>query len=106
MFGGDQLQRSWPFLAIAGVVAIFLGAGVYIFETMPPRNVVMATGTVGGANYELGIRYREILSQSGVKIQLLPTTGGLENLARLRKSGREVGFIQVGSDADDDAAHV
>jgi TRAP transporter TAXI family solute receptor len=106
MFGGDQLHRSWLFLAIAGVVAIFIGAGVYIFETMPPRDVVMATGAVGGANYELGIRYREILSQSGVKLQLLPTTGGLENLARLRKAGVDVGFIQGGTTAVDDAADV
>jgi TRAP-type uncharacterized transport system substrate-binding protein len=73
---------------------------------MPPRDVVMATGAVGGANYELGIRYREILSQSGVKLQLLPTTGGLENLARLRKAGVDVGFIQGGTTAVDDAADV
>lgn len=106
MFREDQLQKSWLFLAIAGVVAIFLGAGVYIFNTMPPRNVVMATGAVGGANYELGIRYREILSQSGVKLQLLPTTGGLENLARLRKATVDVGFIQGGTTAVDDSADV
>src|SRR5258708_17858129 len=102
MFGGDQLQRSWPFLAIAGVVAIFLGAGVYIFETMPPRNVVMATGAVGGANYERGIRYREILSQSGVKLQLLPTTGSLANSARPRQAGAAAAILQGGTTALDD----
>jgi TRAP-type uncharacterized transport system substrate-binding protein len=98
MIGSDRLQRFWPFLTVAGVVAIFLGAGVYIVETLPPRTVVMATGAEGGANHEMGIRYREILAQSGVKLQLLPTTGGLENLARLRdpKSGVSVGFIQSG----------
>jgi TRAP-type uncharacterized transport system substrate-binding protein len=60
---------------------------------------VMATGAEGGANHELGIRYRDILAQSGVKLQLLPTAGGLENLARLRdpKSGVGVGFIQGGT---------
>jgi TRAP-type uncharacterized transport system substrate-binding protein len=47
----------------------------------------------------LGIRYREILAQSGVKVDLLPTTGGLENLARLRdpRSGVGVGFVQGGT---------
>ena len=59
----------------------------------------MATGAEGGANHELGIRYRNILAQSGVKLQLLPTAGGLENLARLRdpKSEVGVGFIQGGT---------
>ncbi len=106
MFSGDQLQRSWLFLSIAGVVAIFLGASVYIFETMPPRSVVMATGAEGGANYELGVRYRQILSQSGVKLEFVPTTGGLENLALLRKAKVDVGFIQGGTTGVDDAADV
>jgi TRAP-type uncharacterized transport system substrate-binding protein len=94
----DYLQRYWRYITIAGMIVILLGAGVFIIETLPPRTVIMATGAEGGANYELGVRYREILAQSGVKLQLLPTTGSLENLARLRdpKSGVGVGFIQAG----------
>jgi len=59
----------------------------------------MATGAEGGANYELGIRYREILAREGVELQLQPTTGSLENLRRLRdpKSGVSVGFTQGGT---------
>ena len=66
-----------------------LAAGVFIVETMPPRTVVMATGAEGGANYQMGLRYRDILAQSGVKLRLVPTSGGLENLALLKdpKSG-------------------
>jgi TRAP-type uncharacterized transport system substrate-binding protein len=58
----------------------------------------MATGAEGGAYHETGIRYREILAQAGVELQLLPTTGAIENLARLRdpRSGVSVGFIQGG----------
>ena len=99
MITKDYIQRSWLRLATAGLVAVFIGAGVFIWETLPPRTIVMATGAKGGANHELGIRYRDILAQSGVKLQLLPTAGGLENLARLRdpKSGVDVGFIQSGT---------
>ena len=98
MLGREHFQKYWLFAA-AGAVAIFLAAGIYIFETLPPRTIVMATGAEGGANHELGIRYRDILAQSGVKVQLLPTSGGLENLARLRdpRSGVGVGFIQAGT---------
>jgi TRAP-type uncharacterized transport system substrate-binding protein len=99
MIGSDHLQRFWPFLTVVGLVAIFLAAGIYIVGTLPPRTIVMATGAEGGANHELGIRYRDILAQSGVKVQLLPTTGGLENLARLSdpRSGVGVGFVQGGT---------
>jgi len=95
----DHLQRFWPYFAIAGIVAILLGASFFIVETLPPRKVVMATGAEGGAYHELGIRYREILAQAGVELQLLPTIGALDNLTRLRdpRSGVSVGFIQGGT---------
>jgi len=99
MFATNYLQRFWRWFTFAAVGAILLGAGVMVFETLPPRTVVMATGAEGGANYELGIRYREILAKSGVKLQLLPTTGSMENLAQLRdpRSGVDVGFVQGGT---------
>ena len=99
MTAKDHLQRFWLYFAIAGAIVIFFAASVYIVETLPPRTVVMATGAEGGANHELGIRYRDILAKAGVKLQLLPTAGSLENLARLRdpRSGVSVGFIQGGT---------
>jgi TRAP-type uncharacterized transport system substrate-binding protein len=94
-----RLFGVWTYFTIAVVFASVFGASVFIIETLPPRTIVMATGAEGGANYEYGIRYRDILAQSGVTVQLLPTSGSLENLARLRdpRSGVVVGFIQGGS---------
>jgi TRAP-type uncharacterized transport system substrate-binding protein len=96
---GNCVQKVWRYLSVAATVAILLGAGVFVFESLPPRTIVMATGAEGGANYELGIRYREILAREGVELQLQPTTGSLENLRRLRdsKSGVSVGFTQGGT---------
>jgi TRAP-type uncharacterized transport system substrate-binding protein len=77
---------------------ILLAAGVSIVATLPPRTIVMATGPKGGADYELGARYREILAKSGVTLQLRPTMGSLESLELLRDStsGVKVGLIQGG----------
>jgi TRAP-type uncharacterized transport system substrate-binding protein len=99
MAARDYLHRFWPYFVIAGMVVILLGASVFIVETLPPRKIVMATGAEGGAYHEMGIRYREFLAQAGVELQLLPTTGALENLTRLRDSKSEVsvGFIQGGT---------
>ena len=96
---GNYVQKFGRYLSVAATVAILLGAGVFVFESLPPRTIVMATGAEGGANYELGIRYREILAREGVELQLQPTTGSLENLRRLRdpKSGVSVGFTQGGT---------
>jgi hypothetical protein len=35
MIAGDHLQRYWRYFTIAGLVVIFLGAGVFIVETLP-----------------------------------------------------------------------
>jgi TRAP-type uncharacterized transport system substrate-binding protein len=94
-----DFQQVWRYLAIAATAAILFGAGVFVWESLPPRTIIMATGAEGGANYELGTRYREALAREGVKLQLQPTTGSLENLRRLSdaRSGVSVGFIQGGT---------
>ena len=96
---GDYVQKFRRYVAVAAMLAILLGAGLYIVETLPPRAIVMATGVEGSANYELGIRYREILAKEGVELRLLPTSGSFENLANLRdpRSGVGVAFIQGGT---------
>jgi TRAP-type uncharacterized transport system substrate-binding protein len=96
---GDYVSKFRRYLAVGGIMAIFLGAGVFVAESLPPRTIAMATGVEGGANFELGTRYREILAREGVKLQLQPTTGSLENLRQLRdsRSGISVGFIQGGT---------
>jgi TRAP-type uncharacterized transport system substrate-binding protein len=105
MIIGDYAYKFWRFLAVAGAVAIFFGAGWFIVTTLPPRELVMATGAEGGANYELGIRYREILAKEGVKLQLQRTSGSLENLRNLRdpRSQVSVGFIQGGTTTSKEA---
>ena len=99
MIAEIQQAKYWRYLAIAALVVIFLGASVYTVETLPPRTIEMATGAEGGANYEFGIRYRDILAKAGVTLKLRPTAGGMENLALLRdpQSGVSVGFIQGGT---------
>jgi TRAP-type uncharacterized transport system substrate-binding protein len=63
MIIGDYAYRFWRHLAVAGAVALFFSASLFIVTTLPPRELVMATGAEGGANYELGIRYRDILAK-------------------------------------------
>ncbi len=93
------------YLSIAAVAAIFIGAILFIVTTLPPRELVMATGAEGGANYELGIRYRDILAKDGVTLQLKRTSGSLENLKYLRdpRSQVSVGFIQGGTTSSKEA---
>src|SRR5262245_60985221 len=91
-------QRYWPLFSVAAVLTLLLAAGAFVVTTLPPRTIVMATGPEGGANYQLGDRYREFLAKSGVELRLMPTAGSLENLELLRdsKSGVSVALIKGG----------
>jgi TRAP transporter TAXI family solute receptor len=87
-------------LAVLAAAALIVGVWVAItaLSPMPPRTVTMATGPEGGAYYEVGKRYRELLAQQGIELRLLPTAGSVENLAQLRdpRSNVQIGFLQSG----------
>jgi TRAP-type uncharacterized transport system substrate-binding protein len=102
------LEKHWHWIFFAVPAAILLAAAIIIFVTLPPRTVTMATGATGGAYHELGLRYRDILARSGVRLRLVNTTGGLDNLARLRdrRSGVQVGLIQGGTTTKEESPQI
>src|SRR5437667_4388545 len=104
---GKDVQRSrWPLIAIAVTAVVVLIAAFMVLRTMPPRVVVMATGTEGGAYHEIGKRYQEILARAGVELRLRQTGGSVENVALLRdpRSGVSIGLIQGGSLGESDVS--
>jgi TRAP-type uncharacterized transport system substrate-binding protein len=89
------------------IVLAILVAGIWtalvVLRPAPPRTVAMTTGPVGSAYAEFANQYRAILAREGIELELLPSNGAVENLARLRDPGGEasVGFVQGGiSDPD------
>ena len=74
-------------------------AAIVIFRSMPPRVIVMATGSEGGTFYDVGERYRAVLASAGVGVRLVPTAGSAGNLALLLDphSGVSVGLVQGGT---------
>jgi TRAP transporter TAXI family solute receptor len=95
----DLLRNNWPAVTIIVTAAAIAGAAIAMLHGMPPRMIVMATGSEGGAYYELGKQYRAALAHAGVQVRLLPTAGSLENLSLLLDphSGVSVGLIQGGT---------
>ena len=58
----------------------------------------MSTGTAGGTYEVFAERYKAILARSGVVLRLVPSAGGVENLARLNDPHSDVmvAFVQSG----------
>jgi TRAP-type uncharacterized transport system substrate-binding protein len=89
----------WNLLAaiLLTIVGVFW-LSYHFVRPIPPRTLVMTTGMEGGSYAVLGERYRQVLARDGIKLQLLPSSGSVENLRRLREEPRavDVGFVQGG----------
>jgi TRAP transporter TAXI family solute receptor len=98
MAARDLLRNNWPAITIAVTAAAIACMAIVMLRSMPPRMIVMATGPEGGFYYELGERYRAVLSEAGVEVRLIPTAGSQENLALLLdpRSGVSVALMQGG----------
>ena len=79
------------------LAAAFWIASRYI-KPSPPSVMTMTTGFAGSPYALFAQRYRDILAINGVKLELLPSLGASENLARLRDPNQpvDVGFVQGG----------
>jgi TRAP transporter TAXI family solute receptor len=86
-------------LLIAGVLLALVALAVSLIAIFwrpgPPRLVVMSTGPADGAYHAYAQRYREILARSGVTLELRPSGGAMENLARLRQQSQGVTLALV-----------
>jgi len=93
------LRNNWPAVTITVTAVAMVIATIVILRSMPPRMIVMATGSEGGTFYDVGERYCALLASAGVEVRLVHTAGSEENLALLLDphSGVSVGLIQGGT---------
>jgi TRAP transporter TAXI family solute receptor len=88
----------WLYMAAGTLIVVAIVVTVAWVGPLPPRVVVMSTGTPGGTYAVFAERYKTILARAGVVLRLVPSAGGVENLARLNDphSGVMVAFVQSG----------
>ena len=104
-----DFMRRRPYVVLGFAVVAILGVLVWVVlvlgHPLPPRTVVMTTGTERGIYREFGEKYRAALARHGIKLELRQSSGNIENLARLKdpSSGVSVGFVAGGLAGEKDA---
>jgi uncharacterized protein len=99
--------RDWGIWTAAvtkvyGPIVLLIAAGFYVafrfVAPPPPTTLRFAAGAPGGSYVEFAERYAQILARDGVKIDIVPTSGALENLRLLTADQRpaDAGFVQGG----------
>jgi len=107
----DSSRRRPLFLLLSAGILLLAAVAWVVFvvaNALPPRRVVMTTGPEGGAYRELGERYRQVLARSGVRLELRPSLGNVENLQRLKdkKSKVSIGFVSGGLTTEADSPEI
>jgi hypothetical protein len=83
-------------IALVACAAIWLA--VRFVRPAPPDTVRLLSGPIGGNYHTFAERYQKILQGYGVKVEIIPSRGALDNLRRLADPafGADVGFVQGG----------
>ncbi|MCA9089097.1 MAG: ABC transporter substrate-binding protein [Planctomycetaceae bacterium] len=78
---GRDLMRIWGIALLLTLVG-FVVAWMFV-EPAPPRRVRLLAGPASGAYYDFARQYAEFLSQYGIELEVLETSGTAENYQRL-----------------------
>src|SRR5213593_4110261 len=64
----------------------------------PPHTIRITSGADGSSYRKFADKYKAIIERYGVKVEVLPSAGAIENLRRLadRSAKVDVGFVQGG----------
>ena len=98
----DRWNNFIQFLQEAWVLLLLLFAALLIVwwlaDPPPPKHVLMATGEVGGSYEVLGKKYADYFAKKGITLELVPSRGSQENIARLsdRQDPVQATFVQAG----------
>lgn len=75
-----------------------IGAAYWFMRPAPPNTITITSGLNGSTFRPTTEKYRKILASNGVKLQILPSEGALDNLKKLNNPAYrvDVGFVQGG----------
>jgi TRAP-type uncharacterized transport system substrate-binding protein len=93
-----QHSGVWIAIALIGFVLLIAVAWWRAFTrflAMPQRTVVMAVYPEGSLNAELAKHYREILARNGIELQLAPSAGAIDSVARMGEAGSGISVALI-----------
>lgn len=92
-------KELWKVIGPVGLIVVVAFAVAYRFiEPAPPRSFTLAAGSADGAYYHFAQRYRALLAAEGISVEVLETSGSVENVALLADStsGVDAALVQTG----------
>ena len=89
------------FLTIFIPSIIFIIGAFYLafqfIQPSPKRVITIATGANHGQYYETALKYKELLEKEKVKVNIIESSGSIENIKLLKNKEVDIAFIQNGT---------
>src|SRR4051812_16284882 len=85
-------------LPVLAVVALGVWMGVRVVRPAPPKVIHLIGGAEGSSYRNTAEKYKKIIERQGVKVEILPSRGSLDNLQHLSDPAfkADVAFVQGG----------
>ena len=80
---------------IALVVGVFYFTAQFI-KPSPKKEITIATGSKSGQYYQTALKYKELLEKEKVKVNIINSSGSIENIQLLNEKKVDIAFIQNG----------
>ncbi|WP_457577078.1 TAXI family TRAP transporter solute-binding subunit [Desulfomarina sp.] len=71
-------------------------------EPAPPRSLKIATADKNGAYFKFANEYKTVFAKEGIDLQVVETSGSVENLKLLEEGRVEIAFVQGGVGRSED----
>ena len=94
---GDLFKTA--LIAIALIITAFWITSRFA-KPAPPDTVTISTGGKNGAYYHYAQRYKEILKRNKITVNIVESSGSLENIQRLQEGKVDIAFVQGGTSSD------
>src|SRR5262252_10246435 len=106
-------SASWRDLIVVGLPTLIVAAAavavaVKAARFAPPKTIRFVSGPDGSSYRNQAEKYQKILARDGVKLEILPSRGAIDNLDKLanRAAKVDVGFVQGGLAEGRDLPHL
>lgn len=96
----DFMKVYWPLIAVT-LLSIIIA--LVLMDPAPPKKVRFAAGSPGGAYHAYAERYQNLLEGHGVTVELVDTSGSIDNLRLLADHDVDIGIVQGGLAKPSDA---
>lgn len=81
-------------ILLAFIFMFYFASG--FVEPAPKKELTIATGSTSGNYYKSALRYQKLLAEQNVKLNIVSTTGSVENLDLLNAGKADIAFVQAG----------